>query len=142
MAELRIGDAEREQAAARLGEHVGAGRLDLAEYEQRVDRVYAARTRAELDAVTADLPAAPRPAPQRPFPVPPRMPRMPVAAIWAPWALASVICLVIWVATSVGAGRPLPFWPVWVFGPWGAVLLLGTLTGSLTGRAGCRAVSR
>jgi hypothetical protein len=143
MAEIRIGDAEREQVAARLNEHVGAGRLDLAEYEERVDRVYAARTRADLEAVTADLPAprAARPAPQLPFPVPPGMPRLPAAAMWAPWALVGVITLVVWVATSLGAGHPLPFWPVWVIGPWGGVLLLGTLTGK-AGRTGCRAVSR
>ncbi|GAA4695841.1 DUF1707 domain-containing protein [Pseudonocardia yuanmonensis] len=133
--DLRIGDDERERGAARLAGQVGAGRLDLAEYEERVGRVYAARTRAELDAVFADLPApqaaarqtAPRRRPVPPFP--PLPPGLPLAAAWVPWVVVNAICLVVWVATSLGAGHPLPFWPVWVAGPWGAVLLLGTLTG-------------
>ncbi|MFR9805905.1 DUF1707 domain-containing protein [Pseudonocardia sp. RS010] len=126
----RIGDDERERGAARLAAEVGAGRLDLAEYEERVDRVYAARTRRELTAVFADLPA-PRPAAGTRTPVPARPAStggFPAGA-WVPWAAVNAICLVVWVATSLGAGHPLPFWPVWVAGPWGAMLLLGTLTG-------------
>ncbi|WP_246393843.1 hypothetical protein [Pseudonocardia pini] len=49
--------------------------------------------------------------------------------MWAPWLATTVICLVIWVATSLGAGHPLYFWPIWVAGPWGAMLLLGSVTG-------------
>lgn len=55
---LRIGDAEREQAQTALGEHYAAGRLDHDEYSQRLDRIWAARTRAELDPVFTDLPGA------------------------------------------------------------------------------------
>jgi hypothetical protein len=47
--------------------------------------------------------------------------------------MLSAICLVVWVATSLGSGHPLYFWPVWVAGSWGALLLLGTITG----RAAC-----
>ncbi|MEU7816437.1 DUF1707 domain-containing protein [Pseudonocardia sp. NPDC049154] len=125
---IRIGDDERGRGAARLAAEVGAGRLDLAEYERRVDRVYAARTRGELDAVFADLPAphqAARAAPVRARHVPPGFP---LAAAWVPWIVVNAICLVVWVATSLGAGHPLPFWPIWVAGPWG-VMLLGSLSG-------------
>lgn len=126
MSDVRIGDAERERAAARLADEVGTGRLTLAEYEQRVDRAYAARTAADLAAVTADLPsAAPRPAQSSV----PTARRLPVDAAWAPWVATSVICLVVWAATSLGAGHALYFWPMWVAGPWGAVLLLGSVTG-------------
>lgn len=59
--ELRIGDAERERAQTDLGEHYAAGRLDHDEFTQRLDRIWAARTRAELTPVFADLPG-PRPA--------------------------------------------------------------------------------
>lgn len=127
MSDVRIGDAERERAAARLADEVGTGRLTLAEYEQRVDRAYAARTAADLAAVTADLPsAAPRPTPSSSVPT---ARRLPAGAAWAPWVATSAICLVVWVATSLGAGHALYFWPMWVAGPWGAMLLLGTLTG-------------
>ncbi len=54
--QLRIGDAEREQAQSRLSDHYAAGRLDHDEYSQRLDQVWAARTRAELDPVFGDLP--------------------------------------------------------------------------------------
>lgn len=58
--QLRIGDAEREQAQAALGEHYAAGRLDHDEYSERLDRIWAARTRAELDPLFADLPGLDR----------------------------------------------------------------------------------
>lgn len=54
--ELRAGDADRERVAARLREHLVAGRLTLDEFSQRVDAAYAARTFADLEALTRDLP--------------------------------------------------------------------------------------
>ncbi|MGI5127510.1 DUF1707 SHOCT-like domain-containing protein [Pseudonocardia sp. CA-107938] len=133
--DVRIGDAEREQVAQRLHVHVGTGRLDLAEFERRVDAVYAARTRGELASVLADLPErAPRPAAPRPT-----RGRI-VAAAWAPWVLASTISMVVWLATSLGAGALLYFWPIWVMGPWGAVLLLGPVAGAAA-LPGCRTVA-
>lgn len=53
---LRIGDAERNAAAADLGEHFAAGRLTQGEFEERTDAVYQARTEADLKAVLFDLP--------------------------------------------------------------------------------------
>lgn len=60
--EVRIGDAERERAQTTLGDHYAAGRLDHDEYSERLDRIWAARTRAELDPVFRDLPGAAGPA--------------------------------------------------------------------------------
>lgn len=57
---VRVGDAEREQAARALGEHFAVGRLDREEHDERVDAAYAARTRADLAALFRDLPQ-PRP---------------------------------------------------------------------------------
>jgi hypothetical protein len=54
--QLRIGDAEREQAAAELGEHFVQGRLSAEEHADRLDRVWSARTRAELGPLFRDLP--------------------------------------------------------------------------------------
>jgi hypothetical protein len=53
---LRIGDAERERAAADLGEHFAQGRLSVDEHAERLEQVWAARTRAELAPVFRDLP--------------------------------------------------------------------------------------
>jgi Domain of unknown function (DUF1707) len=54
--DLRIGDAEREAAAAHLREHYAQGRLSLDEFNQRLDAVFGARTQQQLHALTADLP--------------------------------------------------------------------------------------
>jgi hypothetical protein len=59
--DLRIGDAEREEALTALGEHMTAGRLDIDEYGDRAAKVAAARTRNELVVLFTDLPA-PKPA--------------------------------------------------------------------------------
>src|SRR5262249_18711626 len=62
--ELRIGTAEREQAAADLGEHLAAGRLSTEEFDERVQRAYAARTRparAPLSHALPELRVAPAP---------------------------------------------------------------------------------
>lgn len=129
---LRIGDAEREQSVAALGRHLGAGRLTMAEFESRLDVVYAARTRGELDEVLADLPAS----------EPTRRPAAPSesrSTAWTPWALTGTICLLIWIATSLAQGQALDFWPVWVIGPWGVVLLAGARFSPRRRRAdGCR----
>jgi hypothetical protein len=65
VSELRIGDAERDQAASALGEHYAAGRLTKEEFEQRVEQVWAARFQKDLAPVFEDLPD-PRPAVRRP----------------------------------------------------------------------------
>lgn len=47
-----------------------------------------------------------------------------------------VIVLTIWAAVALGGGGG-HFWPIWVIGPWGALLALGTLTGrSVAGPCG------
>lgn len=53
---LRIGDAERESAAAELREHYANGRLTLEEFSQRLDAVFAAKTQRDLQRITSDLP--------------------------------------------------------------------------------------
>lgn len=56
--ELRLSDAEREAVSARLAGHRAEGRLTLDEFSERVDRVYAAKTAADLEPLTRDLPVA------------------------------------------------------------------------------------
>jgi DUF1707 SHOCT-like domain/Cell wall-active antibiotics response LiaF, C-terminal len=59
---LRVSDADRDQAAEVLKEAAGQGRLTLDELDQRLDQTYAAKTYADLDTVTRDLPAVGTPA--------------------------------------------------------------------------------
>ncbi len=65
---IRVGDAERERANTLLLDAVGAGMIDLHEYEERSGLVWRSRTRSELDVILADLDRAPAPAPVQPAP--------------------------------------------------------------------------
>lgn len=53
----RVGDGERRAVDARLQRAHGEGRLSLPEYEERSAKAWAARTRADLEPLTRDLPA-------------------------------------------------------------------------------------
>jgi hypothetical protein len=53
---MRIGDAERDAAAADLGEHFTAGRLTLEELHERLESVFAAKTFGQLAPIMSDLP--------------------------------------------------------------------------------------
>lgn len=53
--DLRLSDADRDDAIARLSEHYAAGRLDKDEFDERSDAVWTARTGADLAPVFADL---------------------------------------------------------------------------------------
>jgi Flp pilus assembly protein TadB len=59
---LRIGDAERDAAAADLGEHFVAGRISLDELHERLGDVFSAKTQGQLSRIMADLPGPRRPA--------------------------------------------------------------------------------
>ncbi|GDY31368.1 DUF1707 SHOCT-like domain-containing protein [Gandjariella thermophila] len=65
--DIRIGDAEREEALRALGEHMSAGRLDIDEYGERSAQVSTAKTRGDLAALFVDLPE-PRPTFSTPAP--------------------------------------------------------------------------
>jgi hypothetical protein len=55
---MRVSDAEREAAAAELREHFASGRLTQDEMDERLTAVFAAKTRADLNAVFTDLPSS------------------------------------------------------------------------------------
>ncbi|WP_161606009.1 DUF1707 SHOCT-like domain-containing protein [Microlunatus speluncae] len=67
----RIGDSERDQATEYLREHLAQGRLDQAEFDERMTAALVARTQPELDKLFADLPA-PRPGRELAVPDPAR----------------------------------------------------------------------
>lgn len=64
--EMRAGDADRERVAHVLRDAAGDGRLTLAELDERLDAVYAAKTYADLEPLTRDLPAPGTAAPPAP----------------------------------------------------------------------------
>jgi hypothetical protein len=55
--EMRASDTDRERVAERLRVAAGHGRLTMDELEERLERAYAAKTYAELEPITRDLPA-------------------------------------------------------------------------------------
>jgi Domain of unknown function (DUF1707)/Cell wall-active antibiotics response 4TMS YvqF len=55
---MRVSDADREQAADVLREAAGQGRISMDELDERLELAYAAKTYADLAAVTHDLPQA------------------------------------------------------------------------------------
>jgi hypothetical protein len=55
--QMRVSDAEREATATELREHYAAGRLTLEELNERLDKTFAAKTRADLNALMTDLPS-------------------------------------------------------------------------------------
>ncbi|QLY29892.1 DUF1707 SHOCT-like domain-containing protein [Nocardia huaxiensis] len=123
----RASDIERTQIADLLGRHLADGRLDLAEYNDRVAQVYGTATREDLQLVLKDLPKLSKSAVSQPK-SPVRFP------LWqriegSAWLGVSILCLFIWAAISVAAGEFTYPWPVWVIGPWGAVLVFRVLTG-------------
>ncbi len=134
---LRAADADRAAVADVLGRHMAAGRLTVAEYEERLTRAYAAKTYGELAELTADLPGdKPAPAPSGAAPAvrdgsPARRGahgwRGADPGAWRSWASTAAVVIAIWAVTSLGAWEFLYFWPIWVIGPWGAILLVQSL---------------
>jgi hypothetical protein len=55
-ADIRVSDAERDQAVAELGEHFQAGRLTQEEFDDRSGGALQARTGRDLTALFSDLP--------------------------------------------------------------------------------------
>jgi hypothetical protein len=54
--DIRVSDAERDQAVTELGEHYQSGRLTLDEFDDRSSRALRAQTGNDLRALFADLP--------------------------------------------------------------------------------------
>jgi Domain of unknown function (DUF1707) len=101
--QLRVSDAERSATADLLRRHHAEGRLDTAELEERIERCYAAKTRGDLAALTADLPGRHqrRPTGRRPQRIPMPLPALVIVALlvtlavttdahvlWLVWPLA------------------------------------------------------
>jgi hypothetical protein len=117
---LRIGDAERDSAAADLGEHYVAGRLTLDELHERLGQVFAAKTHGQLWKVMADLPGARRQATARPVPAPRATERRHEtssdrAGRYAALSLL-ILAMAIWLFTALlfarhGYYHPGPQWP-------------------------------
>jgi hypothetical protein len=133
---MRASDSDREKIAARLREAHAEGRLSLPEFEDRLDSLYKAQTYGEIEPLVRDIPVvrthktpaivastgtSAQPARRR------TKGDKAMAVMWTIWACAVSLNLVIWVLVSISNLSLEYFWPIWVAGPWGAVLLSITL---------------
>jgi hypothetical protein len=134
--EMRAADADRQAVADALKTALDEGRLDLHEYDERLQKAYAAKTYGDLDGLLGDLPvAAAMPAAPAPVAPPVRddVTRRWLLHVWSSYVPTVAITMAIWVVSSIAAGDPLYFWPVWVAGPWGLVLIWQTVAGLTQG---------
>ncbi|WP_374728283.1 DUF1707 SHOCT-like domain-containing protein [Catenuloplanes atrovinosus] len=147
---MRAADADREAVADRLRTALNEGRLDLAEFDERLGRAYAAKTYGELDGLLTDLPAERQglAVPAAGAVVPAGVPEWPIGADgryedatrrwlvenWAPFLGVMGVLLAVWGFPAVANGDwPSAFWPGWVAGTWGTVLVISTVAGLATG---------
>jgi hypothetical protein len=130
----RAADSDRELIVERLRVASAEGRLTDGELLQRTEAAYRARTYGELDALVADLPDPRVPArpggavpqPRRRVDVDRGLDRS-LKAAWSVWAVAVSVNLVVWALVSLDQQDLTYFWPMWVAGPWGAVLVVLTV---------------
>jgi hypothetical protein len=135
---LRASDADRERTSSLLREHHAVGRLTAEEFNDRLEKAFAARTLGELDELLADLPAIDlyqlpsagiRPA--RRGGSGPRRRADDTAltartATWGGWAAGSALIIAVWAALGVLLGGAA--WAPWftlVIGPWALALAMG-----------------
>ena len=123
--QMRAGDGDRQAVADALKKALDEGRLDIAEYDERLQKEYAAKTYGDLDGPLDDLPgttvttrpgAAPAAEPAAPPQRSSRTGQL-VRAGLGGFGGIFIISTVIWLATSIGAGHMQYFWPVWLLIP-------------------------
>jgi hypothetical protein len=106
---LRVADADRERLSDELREHMVAGRLTPEEFEERLGLAYGAKTRADLDALKADLPMSPAGVQlalaQRRNKLRGRLVQEASGSV-----IGSGACVAIWFASGAQGS----FWPIWV----------------------------
>ena len=141
---IRASDADRDRTAALLREHHAAGRLTADEFQERLDKVYKAKTLGELDDLLADLPAIDlyklpdasldrgRRGGSGPPPLPWMMTRLTPAwrAALGSWLSVSLIAFFVWLLS----GHPANLWFLWVAGPYGLILLGRWVSGDVPHR--------
>ncbi len=66
--DLRVSDAERADVADRLSKHYGDGRLDQAEFNERMERAMSAKTMGDFAGLFSDLPEVTEPGASPPVP--------------------------------------------------------------------------
>jgi hypothetical protein len=133
--EMRAGDADRQAVAEKLRVALDEGRLDLSEYDERLQRAYAAKTYGDLSGLLTDLPVTPPPA-TAPMLAPTNQEHATaewLRHVWGSWVSTMLVLTAIWAIPILGDGHLGYYWPAWVAVPWGAVLVWTTINGLVGG---------
>ncbi|WP_157930749.1 DUF1707 SHOCT-like domain-containing protein [Glycomyces xiaoerkulensis] len=138
---LRISNADRDQAVALLQKALDEGRIDLSEFDERTKSAYEAKTKAELDLIFEDLPVdrsadlavhtidltpAERARRERESR---RRVRRGAPPILNPLIITACITVTIWGLSSLASWQFQYFWPAWPLGIMGAIAVAQWLTG-------------
>ena len=130
--EMRAGDDDRRRTAEALRQALDEGRLDLSEYDERLQQAYAAKTYGELGALLVDLPGTR--SGSAAVPVGARHPTAEwLGHVWRSWLMTVSITTAVWAISSVASSEWIFFWPFWVAVPWGLVLIFQTVAGLSSG---------
>ena len=113
---LRLSDAERDSVVARLSDGLSDGRLELDDFNERLDAAYSAKTHGEVAVLTSDLPKVKRPKT-------PATRRARLKRRFGSYLAVNAVLWSIWTTQVLTAGSPHDLWPLWVTIPWGAWLL-------------------
>jgi hypothetical protein len=150
--EMRAADSDRQAVADKLRTALDEGRLDLYEYDERLQQAYAAKTYGDLDRLLTDLPmpALPHPegrgfsalsggpgagsgtAPERQR-VADQVTRRWLMQLWSGYVAVVSITIGVWLVSAIASTEWIYFWPVWVAGPWGLILIWQTVGGLSSG---------
>jgi hypothetical protein len=113
--DLRASNAERAQIIELLRRHHEAGRLTAEELAERTERVNAATTFGDLDAIMANLPRLLPPlAPHTATEPTPGAARQRFYRVLFAYLVINLFLIGIWAFSGRGA-----FWPIWVILGWG-----------------------
>ena len=122
--DMRAADADRQRVADQLKTALDEGRLDLGEYDERIQKAYGARTYGELDGLLTDLPGTIPAHRSQIQPAAPQHPSEPEQSGQphrkggvGPMLSIFVICTLVWAISSVASGEFHYFWPLWVLIP-------------------------
>ena len=118
---MRISDTERGAVQDRLSRAHDIGQLDLGEFDERVKSVWAARTRGELERVTADLPAPP-PGPGRRWVFSDTGGGVTMRVLTIVWGSLAAVNFTVWGLIAVSTGTFVHPWWLWVAVPPGVAL--------------------
>ena len=125
---MRAGDGDREVVAGQLKAALDEGRLDLHEYDERLQRTYAAKTFGELDPLVTDLPGTIPAQQSRLQPVQPSAAAPSAVGVgetdkqggppfWASYGGVVAVCFLIWGITCIASGDFRYPWPLWMLIP-------------------------